>query len=273
MFDIAAKFSIPGRVAIITGAGGLLGRKHAEVIAALKGIPILVDIKLDRATAVAESLYREYQCESLPVELDITDGDAVKAKMAEIHRHYHRIDILINNAAMTVESANLQTKENPYFSPLEDYPIDLWRKALDVNLTGAFLMTQQAAKYMMAQKSGTIVNIASDVGIISPDHRIYENENFNTPLSYSVSKTGIIGFTRYLATYLAKFNIRVNALSPAGVYTSQSDAFVAKLANLIPLGRMAKQDEYQGAIAFLVSEASSFMTGENLVVDGGRTVW
>jgi NAD(P)-dependent dehydrogenase (short-subunit alcohol dehydrogenase family) len=191
---------------------------------------------------------------------------------------FGRVDILINNAALTVKGGGELAAE--YFAPFEDYPLALWEQALKVNLTGVFLCCQAVGKRMVAQKSGVILNIASDVGTISPDHRIYEGvvhaqtgKPFNTPAAYAATKAGVINLTRYLATYWAPHGIRVNALSPGGVYAGHDPQFVRNISERIPLGRMARANEYQGAVLFLVSTASSYMTGANLIVDGGRTAW
>ena len=163
----------------------------------------------------------------------------------------------------------------------EKYDFDLWQKSINGHLSSIFVATKSVAKYMLKRKQGSIINIASDVGIISPDHRIYEPNkkyrykgvNFNTPISYSVAKAGIISLTRYLATYWAQKGIRVNCISPAGVYKKHNKKFVEQLSLRIPLGRMAKSGELNGAIIYLCSNASSYVTGHNLVVDGGRTIW
>ena len=168
-----------------------------------------------------------------------------------------------------------------FFEKFEKYNFQLWQRSLNGNLSSVFLVTKSVAKHMIKRKKGSIVNIASDVGIISPDHRIYEPNkkfnykgvNFNTPISYSVAKAGIISMTRYLATYWAKKGIRVNCISPAGVYKKHNKKFVEQLSQRIPIGRMAKSYELNGAIIYLCSNASSFVTGHNLVVDGGRTIW
>ena len=174
----------------------------------------------------------------------------------------------------------LKTNVN-FFEKFEKYNFQLWQKSLEGNLSGVFVVTKSVAKHMIKRKKGSIINIASDVGVISPDHRIYEANkkfnykgvNFNTPISYSVAKSGIISMTRYLATYWAKKGIRVNCISPAGVYKKHDKKFVEQLSQRIPLGRMAKSHELNGAIIYLCSNASSFVTGHNLVVDGGRTIW
>jgi NAD(P)-dependent dehydrogenase (short-subunit alcohol dehydrogenase family) len=278
MKNVKTLFDLTDRVAIITGGAGMLGQKHAEAIAEMAGRPVIADLNLEMAEKTADYIRRTFAVESLGVAVDITQKDAVERMVRHVRERWSRIDILINNAAMTVQVGSARRAD--YFSPFEDYPLDLWREALNVNLTGAFLCTQAVGKVMCEQRSGVILNIASDVGVISPDHRIYRPDsqgypgvNFNTPIAYATTKAGLISFTRYLATYWADKNIRVNALSPAGVYNDHDPGFAKKLSQCIPLGRMAHKDEYKGAVIFLVSDASSFMTGANLIVDGGRTAW
>ena len=263
-------FDLTGHVALITGGAGLLGVKHAEAIAEMGGIPVLADIDGLRAEEAADKIKLGTGVGCYAVQVDITDSGQVYSVVRQVVERSGRIDILINNAAMTVRGGE---SHEDYFAPFEFYPQGLWEEALRVNLTGMFLVTQSVGNVMCTQKKGVIVNIASDVGLISPDHRIYASENFNTPISYAVSKAGMINFTRYLATYWADKNIRVNALCPAGVYHNHDPRFVEKLVYRIPMARMAHDDEYKGAIIFLVSGASSFMTGATLIVDGGRTSW
>lgn len=263
-------FDLSDRVALITGGAGLLGVQHAEAVAEMGGVPVLADIDGARAEAAAERIRRESGARCFALQVDITSAEQVRAAVDEVVARSGRIDILINNAALTV---GVGVRYQDYFAPFETYPEELWQEALRVNLTGAFLVTQAVGKVMCSQGKGVVVNIASDVALISPDHRIYEGEDFNTPIAYAVSKAGLINFTRYLATYWADKGVRVNALCPAGVFHSHSPRFVQQLASRIPMARMAHEDEYKGAIIFLVSDASSFMTGATLVVDGGRTSW
>lgn len=264
-------FDLTGRVAIITGGAGLLGRKHADIITEFGGVAVIADVREEAAEEAAAAINGKSGRLALAIQVDISQKSSVDAMVDKVLSHYGRIDILINNAAMTVRYGAQSSKE--YFARFEEYSLELWDAAIQTNLTGLFLVTQSVGRVMVRQRRGVVVNVASDLSLISPDHRIYEGENFNTPISYAVSKTAVLGFTRYLATYWAKHNIRVNALSPAGVFDGHDPAFVKKLSSLIPLGRMAAKNEYQGAILFLVSDASSFMTGSNLVVDGGRTCW
>lgn len=252
--------------------------QHARAIADAGGHVVIADLLAGRAAVCARELTEVTGVEAIGVGVDITIKDQVERMVGTVIERFGRIDILVNNAALTVKGGGERARD--YFNKFEDYPLDLWEQALQVNLTGAFLCCQAVGKKMVSQKRGVILNIASDVGTISPDHRIYEGvtsphtgEPFNTPASYATTKAGLIHLTKYLATYWAKDGIRVNSLSPGGVFANHDPAFVKNLTERIPLGRMAKVDEYQGAVLFLVSDASSYMTGANLIVDGGRTAW
>ena len=271
-------FDLSGRVALITGGAGLLGRQHATVIADAGGHAVLADVSAEQASAAAAEITSGAGVEALGLGADITVKADVERMVAATIERFGRLDILINNAAMTVQGGGARSDD--YFARFEDYPQELWDRALQVNLTGTFLCCQAVGRQMVTQQRGVILNIASDVGTISPDHRIYEGvvsphtgKPFNTPASYATTKAGVINLTRYLATYWATAGIRVNALSPGGVFTDHDPQFVRNLTERIPLGRMARKDEYRGAVLFLVSDASSYMTGANLIVDGGRTAW
>ncbi len=268
-------FDLTGRVAVITGGAGMLGIRHAEAIAEMGGIPVLVDVSDERCAAAAEHI-RGIGGEALGVAADITEPESVKAAVATIKERFGHVHILINNAALTVKGGGGSFDD--YFAPFEEYPQRLFDLALRVNLDGAFLITQAIGGEMAARGSGVILNIASDVAVISPDHRIYEGmtyggKPFNTPIAYSMCKAALLAFTRYLATYWAPKGVRVNALSPAGVFDDHDPAFVERFSSVVPMHRMAHKDEYKGAVIFLCSDASSFMTGANLIVDGGRTAW
>ena len=269
-------FDLTKRVALITGGTGLLGQQHAEAIASAGGIPVLVDIRLDGVDPQSTTFKARFGGQACTIKADITDPQSVKAMLAEVLNRFGRVDILINNAANNPKMEKIIEVE---FSRLENFPLEQWEADLSVGLTGAFLCAQVIGSEMAKHKRGVIVNVASDLAVIAPDQRLYRKPGLPAdqqpvkPVTYSVVKTGLIGLTRYLATYWADAGIRVNAISPGGVYNNQPEDFVERLANLIPLGRMANIGEYQAAILFLCSDASSYMTGTNLVIDGGRSCW
>jgi NAD(P)-dependent dehydrogenase (short-subunit alcohol dehydrogenase family) len=271
-------FDLTGRVAIITGGAGLLGRKHAEAIAEAGGIPVIADLKPRAAEETARMIREKYPVDSRGLAVDITRRDSIEALLQGVLAQYQRVDILINNAANNPKVEDKKPGQEEW-SRFENFPIEAWQADLMVGLTGAFLCSQVIGSVMAAGHGGVILNIASDLAVIAPDQRIYRKPGLPEeaqpvkPVTYSVVKSGLIGLTRYLATYWASQNVRVNALSPGGVYNGQPDEFVQKLTALIPMGRMAHVDEYKGAVLFLVSDASSYMTGGNLIIEGGRTVW
>lgn len=269
-------FSLSGRVAVVTGGGGLLGYQHAATVAELGGTPILLDISLDALRKNHDRLLNEHKVDVPFFQSDITDIDALMDVLDGINQEYQRVDILINNAARNPKMENADRKN---FSRLEEFSWAQWQLDLDVGLGGAFNCAKVFGSQMARQGGGVIINIASDLGVIAPDQRIYRVDGVASdqqpvkPVTYSVVKHGLIGLTKYLATYWCEQGVRCNALSPGGIYTGQDDIFVKKLTQLIPMGRMAAENEYQGALAFLCSDASSYMNGANLVVDGGRTTW
>ena len=255
-------FDLSGRTAFITGGAGLLGQKHAEALISSGARVIIADCNLSAATRVASNLGSS----ATAVYTDVNNKQSIDEAMAK----FDKIDILINNAAKDpkVKRDGGIDNSTKFESMTEEY----WLEGIGTILTGTFLCSQAAANKMLQTGGGVILNIASDLGVIAPDQRIYD-EDTPKPITYSAAKWGLIGMTKYLATYFADRNIRVNALSPSGVRVDQPDEFVHKLSSLIPMGRMAHVDEYKGAIIFLCSDASSYMTGANLIIDGGRTVW
>ena len=269
-------FKLTGRIAVITGGGGLLGIKHAEILAEAGGSPVLIDLPVADPCMRAQSISDRYRVPALGLTGDITSLTEVERIRDEILRRFNRIDILINNAA---NNPKMEKQEGKNFSRLEDFPIEIWDADLRVGLTGAFICSRVFGSEMARGGGGVILNIASDLGVIAPDQRLYRQEGLPEsqqpvkPVTYSVVKSGLIGLTRYLATYWHESGVRANAISPGGVYNNQPDDFVQRLSRLIPMGRMAHPDEYKGAILFLCSDASSYMTGANLIVDGGRSCW
>ena len=270
------RFRLDNRVAIITGGAGLLGVQHARAIAEAGGIPILWDIKGEFATARAHEIAVKFNVKCEGMRVDITNKNAVREALNDIIRVYRKVNILINNAA---NDPKISPDKPTFQSRFENFSLSMWQKDIDVGLSGAFICSQIAGTYMADHNGGVILNIASDLGVIAPDQRIYRQSNLSEdeqpakPVSYSVIKHGIIGLTKYLSTYWADKNVRVNSISPGGVRTDQPIEFVNKLTQLIPMGRMAEPDEYKAAVLFLISDASSYMTGANLIVEGGRTSW
>jgi NAD(P)-dependent dehydrogenase (short-subunit alcohol dehydrogenase family) len=268
-------FDLTGRVAVVTGGAGLLGEQHARAIASAGGTPVLIDIAGPLASAKAEAIASEYGVAAWSAAVDITKADQLRDFRSQVIERCGRIDILINNAAANpkVESGSAT------FSRLEHFPLSQWDSEIAVGLTGAFLCSQILGSAMATARSGVIVNVASDLALIGPDQRLYRVPGLPTdaqpakPVTYSVVKAGLLGLTRYLATYWAESGVRANALCPGGVHNGQPEEFVHRFSQLVPLSRMARQNEYQGAIVFLCSEASSYMTGAVLTIDGGRTCW
>ena len=275
---ITKMFDLSEKVAIITGGAGMLGSEYADVLAEAGANVVIVDVDYEKAQKVAQKIMAKHKVEALPVLVDISDKESVERMVQHVVEKFNRIDILINNAALTVKSG---TKLQDYFAPFEEHPLEMWENALKVNLTGMFLCSQVVGRQMMEQNKGVIVNISSTYGVVGPDQRIYEKTRspydksvrFNTPASYSVTKGAVLALTRYLATYWAGKNIRVNTLTPGGVYDKHDEEFVKSYSYRTTLGRMADKSDYRGAILFLVSDASSYMTGANLIIDGGWTTW
>jgi len=270
---VLSSFDLTGRVALVTGGGGLLGRQFCHALAQAGASVAVLDIAADAAQAVADEI-RAQGGRALALPADITDPDQVQAAVQRILDTWGRLDILVNSAALDPKvSAEGAVRSSSAF---EDFPLEVWEQALKVNLTGTFLVTQAAARVMRDQGRGSIINIASTYGLVGPDQRIYQKPGQPPqykPVYYTVTKAAMLGFTRYLATYFAGTGIRVNTLTPGGVYNHQDPDFVAQYAHRTVLGRMAEPHEMNAALLFLASDASSYMTGANLIVDGGWTAW
>jgi 2-deoxy-D-gluconate 3-dehydrogenase len=264
-------------VVLVTGGAGLLGRRYCQALLEAGGRVAVGDLDAAAAEALAAELGPE---RVLPLGLDVSDERSVNAAVERIVERFGRLDVLVNNAALTVRGGSEGVRPEDYFAPFERYSRALWDRAIAVNLTGMLLCAQAAGRQMLRQGGGVMVNVSSTYGVVAPDPRLYAgvrspyaDVGFNTPVSYAVTKTAVLGLTRYLATYWGQQSIRVNALTPHGVYDNHDETFVKNFAYRSPMGRMARDDEYRGALLFLVSDASSYMTGANLIVDGGWTAW
>ncbi|MDT3696913.1 MAG: SDR family oxidoreductase [Ignavibacterium sp.] len=264
-------FSLKDKVAIVTGALGLLGKNHCSALAEAGANIIVCDIDEKKCEEFSKSL----PVKSLGVGVDITDKSAVKNLRDQTIKKFGRIDILVNNAAINDMFENPQSAAEQ--SMFENYPIELWQKSLDVNLTGTFLCSQIIGSEMAQAGKGSIINIASTYGLVGPDQSIYkkhdDSQSFYKSPAYPTTKGAIINFTRYLAAYWGNKGVRVNTLTPGGVENNQEAYFIKNYSEKTPLGRMAYPTDYKGAIIFLASDASSYMTGANLIVDGGWTAW
>jgi len=273
---IQEKFDLTGRVAIVTGGVGLLGSEFCKTLAEAGAAVAVVDLNASASQAVVDTLTKSgYKAQAFAT--DITQPDSVNAMVENVLSSFGRIDVLVNSAALDPKFDPDAVKKGITPGAFEDYPLDQWNSALNVNLTGMFLITQACVKPMLAQgKKGSIINICSTYGLNGPDQRIYIKDGERVafkPVYYTVTKAGVMGFTKYLAAYYAGTEIRVNALTPGGVFNNHEDYFVKNYSAKTIVGRMAKKDEMNGALLFLASDASSYMTGNNVDVDGGWTAW
>ena len=273
------KFYIENKIVIITGGAGLLGRKHAEAVIEGKGIPVLIDISKSAIDNAKDKIADTYgtDCKVESYITDISKREEIEQIADDLLEKYGHVDVLINNAANNPKvegnAANMKAIQ------FENFPLQMWLDDMAVGLTGAFTCAQVFGGIMAKQRRGVILNISSDLGIIAPDQRIYrkegllDDEQTVQPVTYSVIKHGLIGLTKYLATYYSERGVRANTLCPSGVFNGQNEEFLSKLTNLIPMGRMADVEEYKSTVLYLISDSSSYMTGSTVVVDGGRTCW
>ncbi|MBE6015712.1 MAG: SDR family oxidoreductase [Lachnospiraceae bacterium] len=272
------KFTIKDKVIVITGGAGLLGKKHAEAVLDGQGVPVLLDVS-ETALNAAQNELNDYSsnCKIETLVCDITSRSDVESTKDILMDKYGHIDGLINNAANNPKVEGNSRNMKPI--QFENFPVEMWMDDITVGLTGALICSQVYGGEMARQGSGVILNISSDLGVIAPDQRIYrkgglkEDEQSVKPVTYSVIKHGLIGLTKYLATYWAAHGVRANAICPGGIYAGQNEEFLQKLTNLIPMGRMADKDEYKSTVLYMISDASSYMTGSTVIIDGGRTCW
>jgi 2-deoxy-D-gluconate 3-dehydrogenase len=273
MESILERFRLNGQIALVTGGVGLLGAEFCRTLAAAGASVAVLDLQAAKAETVAEEI-RAAGGSALAVGADVTDPASLQRAVNHVQEKFGEIAVLVNSAALDpkFDPAHHETQSNAF----EEFPLTVWEEAMRVNLTGVFLATQAVVRSMLRRGRGSVVSICSTYGLVGPDQRIYERTNRPPqfkPVSYSVSKAGVLGFTRYLAAYYAGRNIRVNALTPGGVFQGHDGDFVARYSSRTMLGRMAEGHEMNAALLFLASDASSYMTGANLVVDGGWTAW
>ena len=271
--DMSACFSLKDKVAIVTGGGGILGRHFAAGLAQHGATVVAADLNLANAEATVAAIEESFQIKTYAMALDLTNEDSVKEVVAKTREKFGKIDILHNNAAS--KSSSLVK----FFDTVEEFDMEIWQEVMRVNVDGMFLMARQTGKIMCSQAAGgSIIQTASIYGIMAPDQRIYQGSEYmgipiNTPAVYSVSKAAVVGLTKYLSTYWAKNKVRVNTITPGGVSSGQNGVFQDLYSNRVPLGRMAEAHEMVGALVFLASDAASYITGQNLVIDGGLSVW
>ena len=273
------RFRVQGKTALITGGAGLLGIEHASALLESGAEILLTDVSMAGLSNAKKQLCEFYDEKQIIIRtMDVTSKEDIDAVARYLRTKKTRIDILINNAAIDPKVG--QGNDIVDSSRLEGFSLEQWNLQIDVGLTGAFRCSQVFGAAMAADsEGGVILNISSDLSIISPDQRLYRKKGVRDqqqpvkPVTYSVIKSGLIGLTRYLATYWADQGVRCNALSPGGIYNGQGEEFVAKVESLIPMGRMADRDEYRSTVQYMCSDASSYMNGQNIVVDGGRSIW
>lgn len=265
-------YNLKDKVVIITGGAGLLGRQYSEALSNLGAVPILADMDGALAEKVAGELEKKYNTKVRGYAVDVTIKKSLEDCRDKVISEFGRVDVLINNAGISGKVA-----DDTVAPGFEDYPLAEWEKAFDVNITGMFLAAQVFGHEMVKQGNGVVINICSIYGILSPDQRIYAREgaskNFIKPVSYSVTKSAVLNLTRYLATYWAGKGIRVNTLTPGGVFDNQDAKFVKRYSERTPMGRMANPEDMVGPMLFLASDASKYMTGANLIIDGGWSAW
>ena len=274
--NIQQKFDLTGRVVVVTGGVGLLGAEFCKTLAEAGASVAVVDLNASASQGMADTLTKNgYNALAIPT--DITQPDSVNAMVEKVLTEFERLDILVNSAALDPKFDPDAAKKGIAPGAFENYPLEQWNAAMNVNLTGMFLVTQACVKPMIAQgKKGSVINICSTYGLNGPDQRIYIKDGERVafkPVYYTVTKAGVMGFTKYLAAYYAGTEIRVNALTPGGVFNNHEEYFVKNYSAKTIMGRMANKDEMNGALLFLASDASSYMTGNNVVVDGGWTAW
>jgi NAD(P)-dependent dehydrogenase (short-subunit alcohol dehydrogenase family) len=259
--------SLKERVAVITGGAGHIGSAMAEALAELGAKIVILDISIELCLPVCERISKQYPVETLPLGVNLVQEEHIRTIPGEVVNKFGRLDILVNCAAF-VGTSNLQG----WVTPFEEQSVHTWEQALDVNLTAPFILTQACTPALKESGHGSVINIASAYGLVGPDMRLYEGTSMGNPAAYAASKGGLLQLTRWLATVLAP-DVRVNAISPGGVSRGQPEQFQRRYIERTPLKRMAIEEDFKGSVAYLASDMSSYVTGHNLVVDGGWTSW
>ncbi|PRS36433.1 short-chain dehydrogenase [Bacillus sp. RJGP41] len=271
--DYSNLFSLKGKNIIVTGGLGYLGKECVKGFAQHGANLAIVDLDKTKTESFAIEIAEKYKIKAIGISCDVSIEADIQKMIEQVMTTLGNIDVLFNNAA--TKSTNLDA----FFAPFEDYSLEEWKKIMSVNLDGMFLVAKNVSKQMKKNDNGgSIIQTSSIYGLVGPDHRIYNGSNFlnreiNSPAVYSASKAGVIGLTKYLATYLAQYNIRVNTLTPGGLQTGQNEKFIQSYSDRVPLGRMGLVEEMVGAVIYMASDASNYMTGQNIIVDGGLTAW
>lgn len=267
MRKISDLISVKERVAIVTGGAGFIGKAVGETLAELGARVVVLDLDQEKCEETAASFSNAWGIETLPLSVDLANEEEVRAVPERVLTHFGRIDVLVNCAAY-VGTSGLEG----WAVPFQEQKADAWRKAMEVNITSVFILIQSCVKALRESRYGSIINIGSTYGVVGPDWRLYEGTSMGNPAAYAASKGGLLQLTRWLATTLAP-EVRVNSISPGGVYRQQPEEFVEKYVARTPLGRMATEEDFKGAIAYLASDMSAYVTGQNLMIDGGWTAW
>ena len=260
-------FDLTNRIAIITGGAGLLASEHAIALSNYGAKVVLADFNLEKCKSAVDVLQKQ-SINVVAKFCDVTKKESWEALLSEVLKEFGSVDILINNAGFTNQS-----KSANFDASFENFPLDDWNAIMNVNLTGTFLGCQTVGKQMLAQGKGSIINIASLYGVVSPNHNIYPGTGIFQPVAYSVSKHGVVALTKYVATLWASKGVRVNALTPGGIFNNHQGLFLERFKQLNPIGRMSEKEELRGGIVYLASDASSHVVGHNLIIDGGWTAW
>lgn len=259
-----AKFDIAGKRILLVGATGVLGRGYARAIVECGARLAIADRAQSDVLAFARAIG------AIGIQMDVAEEASVVRGVVDAVEGLGGLDGAVSNAAATGE---FLMREGDAFAPFEEYPLAVWQRTIDINLTGTFLVAREAGRALKKQGRGSLVTVSSIYGLVGPDHRLYENQPFKSFASYSASKAGVVGLTRWLATWWGRDGIRVNCVTPGGVFNDHDDSFASAYGNRTPMGRMADREELIGAVLFLLSDASSYCTGQNFVIDGGFTAW